>query len=258
LSTQIQALKEAVTAEHRALASHPVFAAIQTLDDLRLFMQWHVFAVWDFMSLLKRLQRDLTCVTLPWTPPANIRAARLINEIVLGEETDIAPGASHLSHYELYLGAMRCIEADTATVERFVEFIARGATVRRALVDIQADDPVIRFVTTTIDTAIQGTIPQVLGSFFYGRENVIPAMFRSLLEQWKVDPASVPDFVFYLERHIELDSEEHGPAAESIIDEIVGNDAGKMLELLNSALTAVRHRRMLWDALLERLKKGAD
>src|ERR1700744_5982091 len=102
-----------------ALLDHPLYDNVASLADLRLFMEDHVFAVWDFMSLLKRLQQDMTCITVPWFPADNARAARLINDIVIGEETDVDPDGSYVSHLDLYLRAMQEIGASTRQFDAF-------------------------------------------------------------------------------------------------------------------------------------------
>src|SRR3982074_924513 len=100
------------------LLEHPVYAEVASLSDLRRFMEDHVFAVWDFMSLLKRLQQDLTCTKVPWFPADNARAARLINDIVIGEETDVDPDGSYVSHLDLYLRAMADGRASTRQFDK--------------------------------------------------------------------------------------------------------------------------------------------
>ena len=102
-----------------ALLDHPIYTQVVSVADLRLFMEDHVFAVWDFMSLLKRLQQDLTCVKVPWFPADDDRAARLINDIVIGEETDIGPDGAYVSHLGLFLRAMGDIGASTRQFEKF-------------------------------------------------------------------------------------------------------------------------------------------
>src|SRR5579871_6234490 len=48
-------------AQQRVL-DHSIYREINTLEDLITFTEFHVFAVWDFMCLLKSLQRRFTCV----------------------------------------------------------------------------------------------------------------------------------------------------------------------------------------------------
>jgi Protein of unknown function (DUF3050) len=59
-----------------ALLSHPIYTHVASVADLRRFTDDHVFAVWDFMSLLKRLQQDMTCIRAPWFPANNAKAAQ--------------------------------------------------------------------------------------------------------------------------------------------------------------------------------------
>jgi len=258
LTEDLDGLRAAIAAEQNRLARHPLFAELRTLGDLRRFMEWHVFAVWDFLSLLKRLQRDLTCISLPWTPPAHPRAARLINEIVLSEESDLTPDGGSLSHFELYRAAMREIGADTGCVDAFLDCLAQGVALEAAIARSGVPAPAAAFMRATLRTAQAGSLDQVLGSFFFGREKVIPAMFSGLLQSWGMTREEAPLFVFYLERHIALDGAEHGPAAETLIAELVGEDAIRQEALLTAALAALRQRGQLWDGLLAHLSTEAQ
>ena len=241
---------EEILAAQRTLSCHPVFSSIETMDQLRQFMEWHVFAVWDFMSLLKRLQRDLTCMTVPWTPPAHPVAARLINDIVLEEETDQSPvEGQHLSHFALYLGAMEEVGASTQRIRQFIGLLQSGVAVTDALTQIKAEPPIVKFVTGTLDVALNGRLPDVLGYFLYGRESIIPDMYRRLLANWKIERSDAPTFVFYLDRHIDLDTERHAPAARSIIKDMVGNDPVGQAQMTKAALAAIALRSELWDGL---------
>jgi len=242
------------------LETHPVFAEIAHVHALRDFMQVHVFAVWDFMSLAKRLQRDLTCVELPWMPPTDPVAARLINDIVLAEESDVDAEGRPASHLDLYLTAMRDVGADTAQFERFLREMRAGAGLESALAAADVPQYVRDFVGHTIATCLEGSTLEVMASFFYGRENVIPGMFRGLLEHWGLSEAQAPGFVYYLQRHIELDGDSHGPAALRLIEGRLGPD-GALQEARAAARAALLARRALWDgstAMLRERHRGEE
>ncbi|MDX5438369.1 MAG: DUF3050 domain-containing protein, partial [Pontibacter sp.] len=126
MNKRIEALQQALQEHRQQLLKHNVYQSLETLEDLRLFMEHHVFAVWDFMSLLKALQRDLTSVSLPWMPTGNPTTRRLINEIVLEEETDVDPQGNPVSHFELYLQAMAEAGADKNQIGQLLQSITEG------------------------------------------------------------------------------------------------------------------------------------
>ncbi|QTT85837.1 DUF3050 domain-containing protein [Pseudomonas chlororaphis] len=245
----MNASKEILDAKKATLSAHPIFAEINTLAVLQRFMQTHVFAVWDFMSLTKRLQQELTCMRLPWLPPRDPHAARLINEIVLGEESDDRPGHGHYSHFELYLDAMREVGAATRVVERFVALQQKGVSFDTALQSVDADPAASAFVRQTLYTAVQAPAHCVAAAFLHGRESVIPQMFQRILDDWGIGIEQAPTFRYYLQRHIEVDSDDHGPAAEQLLERLVAGDPQRQQEVYAAAIAAVDSRIALWDGL---------
>lgn len=253
------------------LAKHPLYASIQTLEALHLFMEAHVFAVWDFMSLLKALQRGLTCVDLPWFPTEYAEARRLINEIVLGEESDVYEGRA-LSHFELYLQAMRTCGASTQAMEHVLNALHAGSDIKGALTQAGAPKEAQAFVEGTfalIHDAISRDAPShdavsdqrklhiVAAAFTFGREDLIPEMFRGFVRDLDRELAGrLEVLVWYLERHIEVDGEEHGPMALRMVSSLCGNDARLWKEAADAAEAALLARIALWDSILQRIAKS--
>jgi hypothetical protein len=231
---EIEALKH-------SLFNHSIYEQVDDLDSLCTFMEAHVFAVWDFMSLAKRLQRELTCISVPWLPPEDRRAARLINEMIVAEESDIGPDGLPLSHLELYLAAMEEVGADTRQFRRFIRLVGADLSIEEALSKSDVPPCVKTFVLNTLSVATRGQLEEVMAAFFFGREDIIPEMFRRLLSSLRKD-LPVDHFVHYLNRHIELDSGEHGPAAlEILMTRARGNAQAENL-VIEAAKAAIRAR----------------
>lgn len=248
-------LTQAMRRLRHELETHPVFAEIVHVEALCSFMEVHVFAVWDFMSLAKRLQRDLTCVELPWMPPANPVAARLINDIVLAEESDVDADGHPASHLDLYLKAMRDVGASTDRFEHFMRELRAGAGLSAALATAEVPQFVRDFVEHTLGTCLHGSTLETMASFFYGRENVIPDMFQSLLDHWGLSEGQAPGFVYYLQRHIELDGDSHGPAASRMIAAELEKRPEALQEARDAARGALQARRALWDGAAALLRE---
>src|SRR5258708_3524487 len=117
---RVETLKEKLT-------SHSIYESVETLQDLRCFMEHHAYAVWDFMSLLKALQAAVAPAQTPWLPSSQPEMQRFINEIVLGEECDeYAFGGTKrfISHFELYLLSMEEVKADTKPIRHFISAVS--------------------------------------------------------------------------------------------------------------------------------------
>jgi hypothetical protein len=237
------------------LEDHPLYRSIDTVEDLRTFMESHVFAVWDFMSLLKSLQASLTCVTIPWVPSSYPASGRLINEIVLGEESDVYQGRA-ISHFELYLEAMRQAGANTRPINDFLRRLKDGLSLSEALGRSGAPSEAQSFVRSTFSFIGAGKPHVTAAAFTFGREDLIPAMFRQLVRDFRQSVPGLSVFEYYLERHIEVDGDSHGPMARRMLEDLCGGDPRKTLEAEEAATTALEARAQLWDAILERITRG--
>ena len=236
---------EQILRKQAELTHHPVYQTFSGAEGLRHFMRYHVFAVWDFMSLLKSLQRHITCVSVPWTPssyPAEM--VRLVNQIVVGEESDLDQFGNPTSHFELYLRAMEELGASTAEIRDFItqkdlSLIPEGAR---------------SFVTHNLNVAEFGDVVEVAASFFYGREKLIPEMFETIVSTLKKENVEAPTLLYYLERHIEVDSGEHGPLALRCLEYLTGESQELKDLSLKAGLQALEMRQVLWDNVQSSLK----
>lgn len=251
-------IKQAIEPLRELLVEHPLYTRLETLEDLRVFMEHHIFAVWDFMSLLKALQRHFTCVDVPWVPRGDRLSRRLVNEIVLAEESDEDGAGGYIGHYELYHEAMRQCGADTRPVEDFLARLGAGAPVLDAAKRVNAPTAAVVFVDRTWEIIARGRITEIASAFTLGREDLIPSMFRVLVEDLQRKfPGKLATFLTYLERHIDLDEEHHTPMAVRMLEAICGDDAARWREVEDTAVVALKARIDLWDGVLEQLTRGA-
>lgn len=251
----IDLVQNALVPLRQRLVGHPLYAVIETLPDFRLFMQHHVFAVWDFMSLLKALQVRLTCVAAPWVPAGDRRARRLINEIVLEEESDEDGRGGYISHFELYREAMKQCGADTCSIDRLVGTVAAGNNVHDSLACIQLPKTVRDFVQTTFRIIDSGSPPALAAAFTLGREDIIPTMFLPLVDKLNRQySGELCLFQEYLERHVKIDEERHGPMALEMLAGLCGDDPGKWQEAEAAARAALSARIVLWDGVVAAIR----
>ncbi|MCA9113826.1 MAG: DUF3050 domain-containing protein [Planctomycetaceae bacterium] len=239
---QLESLRE-------QLLAHPIYAETASLPRLQNFMRNHVFAVWDFMSLLKRLQHDLAGCQIPWQPPADADLARFLNEIVLAEECDSNGAGGYSSHFELYLEAMEQLGAETTDMRRFLERLAAGQPVDAAFAGLQVAPETVEFVTANLKLATHGGTHEVAAAFCCGREDIIPEMFQRLSVSLAGQGRNVSRLQYYLDRHIELDGDTHGPLSRRLVLSLCGDDPARLTEASAAARAAVQLRIRLWDGI---------
>jgi len=252
--TSIEKLENNLLETRSKLISHPIYKGLNSKEKLICFMENHVFAVWDFMSLIKALQRNLTCVDVPWTPNSNSFSGKLVNEIVLAEESDVDLNNDPKSHFELYLDSMKLMGANTSLIDHFIEELNQSKSYYEAIEKVDLPIVVKEFMDYTFEVINTNKNHIIASVFTFGREDLIPDMFIEIVKKLSNEKNIKSDlFIYYLERHIELDADEHGPMALKMIQNLCGKDQQKWDEATNASEKALRMRIKLWDFILNKI-----
>ena len=249
--SRIAQIENEILPLRKELTDHRLYNQLNSINDIQTFMESHVFAVWDFMSLLKALQNKLTCTTLPWIPTKHPETRYLINEIVLAEETDVDINGNHKSHYEMYLDAMKTYGVSTNQIELFLESSLSLGNIFVAIRNSKLPQSLQDFLEFTFNVAIEGQPHQIAAAFTFGREDLIPNMFTEILKNFQQNfpEKDLSKLVYYFERHIELDADEHGPMALQMIEELCENDQRKWKEVEETSILALEKRIALWNGI---------
>lgn len=244
----IEHIQKEIKGLRQELKSHRLYRELETIEDIKIFTQDHVFAVWDFMSLIKALQKNLTCVDVPWVPNENRLAGRLVNEIVLAEESDVDLNGDPKSHFELYLESMNQIGASTKIINDFISKIKNSKSYSNSIDKININPIVKEFMDFTFNIINTNKNHVIASVFTFGREDLIPDMFIEIVKKLSnSDEIEADNLVYYLERHIEIDADEHGPMALKMIEELCGDDETKWKEAEIASKKALEMRIKLWN-----------
>jgi hypothetical protein len=254
MTAHIERIKQKIEPLRQEIIHHKVYSAIKDLESLKVFMQYHVYAVWDFMSLLKTLQNNLTCTAVPWFPVGDADTRFLINEIVVGEESDVDLDGNRKSHFELYLDAMKQCGADTSRIETFIHTLQETSDFNISFERSGTPREASAFVDFTFDI-IKSQKPYLQSAIFtFGREDLIPGMFVSMIQEiHKNFPQDIAVFKYYIERHIEVDGGHHSHLALQMTTHLCKDNEVFWQEAEDAVIQSLQHRIELWNGVYNEL-----
>jgi hypothetical protein len=254
MNVPLENIQKSIASLRAEIINHKVYAVIEDLEDLRIFMEYHVYAVWDFMSLLKALQINLTCTQVPWFPIGSGNTRALINEIVAGEESDMDAYGDKKSHFEMYLDAMQQCGADITQINRFTETLKATADFEKAYTHSDTPAEARSFVDYTFKIINCDEAHLQASIFTFGREDLIPNMFLTIVNDLNTKfPDQISLFKYYLDRHIEVDGDHHSHLALAMTSELCGDNESHWKAAEAATIESLKKRIELWDGAYEEI-----
>ena len=256
MNQHIERIQKVIEPLRQEIINHKVYSVINDLDDLKIFMEYHIYAVWDFMSLLKSLQIGLTCTTTPWFPVGNANTRYLINEIVAGEESDVDGAGVRKSHYEMYLEAMDQCGADTTAIYAFIAALKETGNLNDSYLAADVPQEAQEFVNFTFEVINSGHSHLQSAAFTFGREDLIPNMFISIVGDLnRKFPDQLSLIKYYLDRHIEVDGDHHSHLALDMTAELCGDNEDYWNAAEKITIDSLQQRINLWNGVYEEIMK---
>ena len=243
-----------VRADYSSLNNHPLYSSLNNLPRLKFFMERHIYAVLDFMTLVKNLQKKISPMGTLWSPPENPTLCRFIGEIILEEETDQLPTGEYLSHFQIYCRALKEIQGNPQMAIEFSQSPLAPSN-KLNFESFLLPKSVRNFLAFNQELIRESKAHTLAASFYFGREKAIPIIFKSILKETLVTEKEAPMFHFYLGRHIELDSNEHGPKAKEMIKYFCQDKKTLCHEVLLTAKKVIEQRVKFWDEILEEMQE---
>jgi hypothetical protein len=178
---------------------------------------------------------------------------------VLAEESDLTLDGKRSSHFEMYLDAMTSCGANTEMINTFIENVVATQNIFVSIKQSDLHPNIKDFLDFTFRVIEEGKPHEIAAAFTFGREDLIPAMFTEILRNFEANfpETDLSKLIYYFERHIELDADEHGPMAMKMIIELCENNETKWKEVEEISKLALEKRIGLWDAIEEKIVKSA-
>lgn len=240
---------EELKSHQQKLEQHPLLVknSISNKKQLAIFMEHHVYCVWDFMSLVKGLQNSIAPSSWPWMPTEHTRngCARLLNDIILTEESDTFQGR-YISHFDLYLEAMEEVGADTRLIKNFIRNIPEMGLLEAMN---GTPTPSKKFMESTFEFIGSGKPHVMASAFAFGRETVIPGMYMNMVKKIGITESDAPKFHAWLNRHIEVDEEDHGPSSLKLVEILCDNDLVKFKEAQAAGHKSIDDKIAFWNSV---------